>query len=127
MSIERCLHEEIVLEFDELRKLEVGSEQYRHTLDGLTKLMDRSIEMDRLDFEVQEKQISRDNEERFRERQMREEKIDRIIKNVVNAVGVFGGMGLTIWGVKVSMRFEETGSITTTMGKGFFNRLLPRK
>ena len=127
MSIERCLSEEITSELDELGKLELGSDQYRHTVDGLTKLLDRAIEMDRLEFEVQEKQISRDNEERLNEQQMKEEKKDRVVKNILAAAGIIVPTIVTIWGTNKSLKFEETGSVTTIMGRGFINKLLPKK
>ena len=127
MSIERCLSEEITSEFDELRKIELGSDSYRHAVDGLTKLLDRAIEMDRMELEVQEKEISRDVEERLRERQLQDEKKDRLVKNVLTLLGIAVPTVVTIWGTNKSLKFEETGSVTTIMGRGFINKLLPKK
>ena len=47
MNIQTLLYDEIEEEFEKLRKIDYGSEQYKVTVDGLTKLMDRAIEMEK--------------------------------------------------------------------------------
>lgn len=49
MSIRTLLNEEIKNEFNDLKKMELGSETYKTTVDGLTKLVDRAIELERID------------------------------------------------------------------------------
>ena len=49
MKVETMLHDEILNEFEELKKLEVGSDGYRAAVDGISKLLDRAIEYDKLD------------------------------------------------------------------------------
>ena len=43
MRIETKLQQEIANELDELGRMEIGSDQYRGTVDGLAKLMDKAI------------------------------------------------------------------------------------
>ena len=43
MKNEQLLHDEIEDEFKCLKDLEVGTEQYKVTVDGLVKLVDRAI------------------------------------------------------------------------------------
>ena len=127
MSVETLLGVEIESEFAKLEEMEKGSEAYKTTVDGLCKLLDRAIEMDKLEIEVQNQNIGRDADERWKQRQYEEDKKNRWIKIGFDTAGILVPAFITIWGVKVSMKFEETGSITTTMGRGFFSRLLPRK
>lgn len=127
MSIEALLHDEIETEFEALRDIEMGSEKYKTTVDGLTKLMDRSIELYKTESELAEKVESRKNEEAFKEKQMKGEKKDRWVKNAIGVGGIVLPLLVTIWGTKVSLKFEEEGTITTIMGRQFINKLLPKK
>lgn len=123
----RLLHEEIVCELGELNKLELGSEQHKSTIDGVGKLLDRAIEMDRLEAENRERMNSRNAELELKERQMNEDKKDRIVKNIIAVSGIVLPICVTVWGTFKTIEFEKEGIITTTIGRGFFNKLLPKK
>lgn len=127
MSIKTQLSEEIKDEFENLKKVELGSDKHKIAVDSLTKLLDRSIELDKLDLEYQDKYESRETERELKEKQIKDERKDRIVKNVLTGVSVVGGFGLTVWGTIKSIKFEETGTITTIMGRGFIQKLLPKK
>ena len=127
MNIETALHTEIGERLQEFAKLKPGTEEYKSEVDGLTKLMDRAIEMEKIDIEVQAKAESRELDEKLKLKQMRDERIDRIVKNVISVAGIVIPTLVTIWGTKVSLKFEETGVVTTIMGRGFINKLLPKK
>lgn len=116
MNIETKLHEELVDELDHLSKMEVGSEEYTKTVDGWTKLADRAIEMEKLSSENAEK-----------ERAHEEERKDRWIRHGLTAFGIILPVAVTIWGTVKSFEFEKEGTITTLMGRGFMNRLFPKK
>lgn len=116
MEIERMLHEEIKSELTKLKTLNVGSDEYRTTVDGLTKLVDRAIEMDKMNIENQDKLEAR-----------ADEKKDRWIRHALNALGIVIPAGVTVWGAIKSFKFEETGTITSQAGRGFFNRLFRGK
>lgn len=127
MNIETALHTEIGERITELAKFKPGTEEYKSGVDGLTKLMDRAIEMEKIDIDVQEKAESRELDEKLKLKQMKEDRMDRIVKNVLTAAGIIIPTLVTIWGTKASFKFEETGAITTIMGRGFINKLLPKK
>lgn len=116
MKIENMLGDEIQNEFEKLKGDTLGSEQYSKTVDGLTKMVDRAIEIEKLKLEAANK-----------EKQLKEERKDRIVKNIISAAGVIIPVGVTIWGTLVSFEFEKEGSVTTIMGRGFVNKLLPKK
>lgn len=123
MSIGTKLDVEIEDELDKLASMDMGSEQYRITVEGVTKLMDRSLELDKFQAEQEEKKRLADKDKL----QAKEDKKDRLIKNGIAIGSILIPTIVTIWGTCVSLKFEETGSITTTMGRGFLGRLLPRK
>ena len=127
MNIETLLYDEIETEFDKLSKMEAGSDQYKVTLDGLTKLMDRAIEIEKVDIDCKEKEEARISEQLSKQQQMNDDKKDRLIKNIIGAAGVVLPLLVTIWGTKVSLKFEETGTITTPAGRNFIQRLFSKK
>ena len=61
------------------------------------------------------------------QKEIEDEKKDRKVKNILTGVSVIGGFALTVWGTCKSIKFEETGSFTTIMGRGFIQKLLPKK
>lgn len=116
-SIETKLHMEIEAELDRLDRIENKSgDEFKTVSDNVAKLIDRAIEMEKLGNEVEKFQL-----------QMREEQKDRLIKNCIAVASIIVPVGLTVWGTIVSMKFEETGTITTAIGRGFISRLLPKK
>ena len=127
MAIEKRLVDEIESEFEELESMEVGSDKYRNTVDGLTKLVDRAIEIKKIDAEQSEKIRAQNAEEDFKRQQMQEDKKDRWIRNGIAAAGVVLPTLVTVWGALKTFQFEETGTVTTSIGRGFINKLLPRK
>ena len=127
MSIKSLVDEEIRSEIEEISKIEVGSEKHKTSVDALAKLLDKSIELERLDVEAQEKYESRIAENELKLKQLKDEKRDRIVKNVLTGVSVVGGFGVTIWGTLKSLKFEENGVVTSIVGRGFIQKLLPKK
>ena len=115
-TIQTLLNEEISTLFAKLDTLTPGTEEYAKTNDELVKLVDRAIKMESFSIE---------NANKLKE--MEDEKKDRRVKNVLTGVSIVGGFALTVWGTVKSIKFEETGTITTIMGRGFINKLLPKK
>ena len=127
MKVETMLHDEILNEFEELKKLEVGSDGYRAAVDGISKLLDRSSEYDKLDAEWNERSLNRGFEEDYKLQLAEDEKRDRRIKNGITIAGIVIPSVITIWGTIKSLNFEKEGTVTTIMGRGFINKLLPKK
>lgn len=127
MEIETLLHKEIVRELNELGGLDIGSDAYRAAVDGSSKLLDRAIELEKISIDSQEKAENREVEEKLKQTQMKEDRIDRWIKNGLSAAGIVLPIMLTVWGTKKSFEFEKEGTITTIMGRGFIQKMLPKK
>ena len=124
---EKKLYDEINAEFDDLSKMALGTEEYKVTVDGLTKLMDRAIDMKKFDTEYAERIENQKMDNCLRHKQMDEERKDRLIKNGISIAGIVIPSLITIWGTVKSMEFEKEGTITTIIGRGFINKLLPKK
>lgn len=116
MDMTTKLHVEIDERFDDIAKMDPSTKEYSTAVESLTKLMDRAIEIEK--FEASET---------HNEKQMKEEYNSRLVKN-----GIDIGLGLLpiavgIWGTKVCLKFEETGTITTTVGRKILDKVLSFK
>ena len=127
MKIETLLHEEIQDEFKNLKEMELGTEDYKTTVDGLAKLVDRAIEIDKLNIAAQDKIDSREIEVDLKQQQINDEKQDRKIRNGIAIAGIVIPTIVTVWGTFKSLKFEKEGTVTTIMGRGFIQKLLPNK
>ena len=126
-NINESLRDVIQSELEELKDMEVGSDEYKTTVDGVTKLTDRVIELEKLNIEKQDKAENRKNDQDLKLKQMEEDKKDRLIKNCLSAAGIILPLGLTVWGTYKTFEFEKEGTVTTMMGRGFINKLFPKK
>ena len=124
MSIQRLLREEIESEFKELSTITPGGENYKVAVDGITKLMDQAIEMEKNEIDRQDRIDARDSENELKTKQMEDEKKDRFVKNLLAGVGTIGGLVVTIWGAKKAWKFEETGTVASPVGRSFINKLI---
>ena len=127
MSIKTLLETEIQSELEKLSEMEVGSEPHQKALDGIAKLTDKAIEYHKIAVEDQYKVEARNVELDLKLKEMADERKDRLVKNCLTCASIVTGVGLTVWGTLKSLKFEETGTVTTIMGRGFINKLLPKK
>ena len=123
MKIKETLYKEIEDELQALNEIEVGTDEYKSSVDGVTKLLDRAIEIEKHEAEMKEREAERI----AKSIQVAEEQKDRVVKNYISAGGVVLPLLVTIWGTLKSFKFEKDGTVTTIMGRGFINKLLPKK
>lgn len=127
MNIETLLYEAIENAFNELNEMDNGSEERKAKVDELAKLMDRAIEMEKVDVDCKNKAKALEIEQNFKEKQMVDEKHDRLVKNAISVAGIVLPLAVTVWGTIVSFNFERNDSISTIMGRGYIQKLLPKK
>lgn len=127
VNIELWTDQEIEAGFTRLCKMELGSEERKAAFDELMKLMDRKIEIIRIENECEDRAAAREAEQLMKKQQLNDENKDRLIRNIISLVGIGLPIIVTVWGTKVCLKFEETGTITTQMGRGFLQRLFPKK
>lgn len=115
MSVETLLEVEIEDKFEKLAGLEFATKEYALGTDSLIKLVDRAIEIEKL--KASEAQA---------ETQMREDHKSRVWKNVIDAGEIVLPLIVTGVGAYFSFKFEETGTITSTTGRQFMQRLFKK-
>ena len=117
-------------------KMEVNSEEYKMSADVLSKLIDRLDELDKStiqwsaqaqederqakELKLKQEQLEHEkkvheDEEIFREKQAKGEKIKVVINTIVTVLGFAVPAGVTVWGTIKSLKFEETGTYTSAM------------
>lgn len=116
MSMVTKLNVEIEEKFDELAKLDPTTKEYSAAVDSVTKLMDRAIEIEKLE-----------SSETQSEKQMEEDRKSRLVKNCIDVGSIVLPLAVTIWGAKASFKFEETGTITTSVGRKFMDKIISWK
>ena len=124
---EVLLNDEIQSELRALEDLSLGTDEYEKTVNGLTKLMDRSIELQKIKAEADNNEANREVDSELKMMQMANEKKDNRVKNILTGLGIAIPSGVAIWGTLKSFKFEETGTITTILGRGWINKLIPKK
>lgn len=116
MTVEDLILEDIEDLNEKLKGMKPGSDEYKATANLLSDLMDKSIEMGKINMEAVRE-----------EQRIEDEKKDRLVKNGISIGGALLTAGVTIWGTLKSLKFEETGTVTTIIGRGFIGNLLKKK
>ena len=116
ISMATKLNVEIEDKFDKLAELDPSTKEYAVAVDSVTKLMDRAIEIEKLESsDVQN------------EKQMKEDRKSRLVKNFIDVGSIVLPLAVTIWGARASFKFEENGTITTSVGRKFMDKIISWK
>lgn len=126
MSLETQLRDELSKELDGLKDLELGKEEYKVAVDGITKLYDKLLETQKFEVETDERNRNRENDDNLKREQIADAKKDCKIRYGIDIAGIVIPVILTVWGVTKSFEFEREGTITTAIGRGFIQKLLPK-
>lgn len=127
MGIKNILRDELEKELKELSRMQIGTEQYKITVDGVTRLSDRIIELEKLESENAVKDfenIVRTEEQDLKREQLKSEKRDRAIKNVITVGTAVLSVAVYALAFIASTNFERDGSFTTEGGKNSIRQLL---
>lgn len=127
MSIRENLIEEFNDEVKGLRGLQLGSDEYKATVDGVTKLADRIIKIEEIEKDAKTKEIERESNDYLKMQQMKDERIDKGVRNGIEGVKVVGGLVAAVLALVVSINFEREGTLTTEAGKSALRQLLKFK
>lgn len=123
MSIDNLLNVELEEKIEILSNMNPGTEEYKLAVDNITKLLDRSIEMNKIDYDRKERKEVREEEAKSKIESNKVNKKHYIIDTIVTIIGIAVPASITVWGTKTSFKFEETGSITTIIGRGFIDNI----
>lgn len=142
--VEKMLMDEVECELAKLNKMEAGGDKYKATVDGVTKLTDKYIELKKLsqqEAENAEKRKIQEAELKLKEKQVNNEEIDIDLKeqqilaeiksdkfkNRLSVVTFGVSTAVTVAGVVATFIFDEKGTITSTLGRKLIERVLPKK
>ena len=127
MGIKNILWDEIEKEVKELSKMQVGTDQYKVTVDGIARLSDKIIELEKLESENVAKDFenfARTEEQELKREQLKSEKRDRAVKNVITVGTAVLSVAVYALAFIASTNFEREGSFTTEGGKNSIRQLL---
>lgn len=135
MSTKALLEEQIQSTIEEIGKLDVGSEKHEKATEALAKLLDKYNAMERLEVEIREKYDSKEAENALKEaeyalkeEQLKHEKRDAIIKNILTGLQVVAcGIMIPIWGVKAAAKYEEEGVFKNVWTRAAITDILPKR
>lgn len=109
MTVEQKLRGEVLDVYERLGELDITSDEYAKAVASANSIVDRLNEGERIKIE-QEK--------------AKDEKRDRLIKNIITGAAFVITTGVTIWANVDSKKFERTDTHTTDAGKASTRRLL---
>lgn len=122
------LTEEVLEEIKALKDVTIGDEVYKEAVNGIAKLSDKVIELERIEVEARlknEAQILettfREEEAKLKREEAKTEKKDKKTKNILTCVNVVGGFAVLVWGALNTWHYEEKGTIGSKMGNMFIN------
>ena len=127
MDYMALLDDVIVNELKNLKDTKGETDEYKATVECVTKLMDRSIEIKKLTFDQTNKLSRQAIDDKAKVKQDEEDRKDRLIKNCISIAGIVIPALITIWGTLKSLKFEQDGTVTSMAGRAFVSRLFPKK
>lgn len=127
MDYMALLDDVIVNELKNLKDTKGETNEYKATVECVTKLMDRSIEIKKLTFDQTNKLSRQVIDDKAKVKQDEEDRKDRLIKNCISVAGIVIPALITIWGTLKSLKFEQDGTVTSMAGRAFVSRLFPKK
>ena len=127
MDYMALLDDVIINELKNLKDTKGETDEYKATVECVTKLMDRSIEIKKLTFDQTNKLSRQVFDDKAKVKQDEEDRKDRLIKNCISIAGIVIPALITIWGTLKSLKFEQDGTVTSMAGRAFVSRLFPKK
>ena len=131
-EIKKELEKEILKEIQDLSALESGSKEKDSAIENLATLYKLNIEEVKIEHEAMEKAYDRGSadETSARDLKLKQQMLDESIKDRYFKLGLdVAGLIVPIifYGIWMGrgLKFEETGTFTSTTFRGLFNRFKP--
>lgn len=126
-SIKKQLCETLEEHIEQFKDMKPGSEEWKVTGDVIGKLVDRVVEIEKTDVELDEKINNREQNYELKAKEIKQDDKHRWIQNAIQVAGITAPIAAAIWGAKVSLEFEKTGTFTTLFGRSTFTNLFKKK
>ena len=126
-EINQLVDLELKRQLKALPGLKTGSAEQTAAVKNLTVLYEARINEDKLLLDAKEKQEARESELRLKEADREEKKVDRMFHAGIALLEI--GLPLVCYGhwFRKGLKFEETGSITSSMMRNLINKFRTKK
>ena len=121
MGVKTLVTQEICDQITELGKMEVGTETSKTAINGVGVLMDKAIDLEKLEIDRQKIELESAKVEIERDKVELDRK-DKKIKNQLAIGTAIVGAGITVGMGLLAFVYEERGTITTKAGNKFVDR-----
>lgn len=115
INYKELLDRQITTELKELSNV-TGKKEFDERVRYISTMIEKSIELEEME-----------DKKKAEKKKTIIDILDKTVGYTINVAGIVLPLLVTIWGTKVTLEFEQEGNVTTIMGKGFFNKLLPKK
>lgn len=129
-EIKDKLDTEIQSILDALNDVDFGTNEYKAGVEDVTKLIDKRNDIDKIELELAQQRLKERVEDFKFEKEKAMDSYNKkqdIINHAISISSIVIPVLLTVWGTYKTLKFEETGTVTTIMGRGFVNKLIPKK
>lgn len=120
MNVKQKLKDEFESQMNLLNKMDVGTEQYKLTVDGVTKIADRIIEIEKNERDAELKEYQLGNETDSITAEIKNNRMRNVVEIAKCAVPVAAAFAMGI----ISMKWEKLDTITSSAGKSALRDIL---
>lgn len=107
-NVKTALKDEILDNLEVMHMKDPSSAEYKNAVETTSMLIDKYSSLDKKSLRI-------------------EKMIDYAIRIGAIVIPVTVDAALAVWGTKVTFEYEREGVISTFMGRGFINKLVPKK
>lgn len=127
MELKELIQKEVESELKVLSTTDVGSDKYKATVDHIVKLTDKVIDMEKLKIESEKasEQLNANSDLKWQEIEANSK--DRKTQNRIAIAGLIVNSALIVWGTLKTFKFDNTSTVTSTLGRDILRRFVPRK
>lgn len=115
-TIKTLLHEELENEIDKISNMTIGTPEHAKAVESWSKLVNSANEINKTEASIAQT-----------EQQMAEERRSRWVGYGLRLLEIGAPLAMTWAGTKMVLKFEETGTITTTVGRQIIPKLFKFK
>lgn len=123
-SIEDLVVEETARVYERMQELDPTDEEYIKLNHEFMELSKRASDMAKFNIEREDKLAAQETEVELKEREMKNENIDRVMKHSVTVFGTISSLCAYAWCANKSWKFEETGTVCNTPGRNALSKLM---
>lgn len=126
-KFDRLLGEEVESQLEEVHKISLGTDESKIAIDGVAKLADRSIELEKLRIQEEDLAEKRNMDYELRSEQIKKEHLRGMIDIGTKVLIGLGGLALSVWGTIYTTNFEREDNYTTSASRSWISGLFKPK